>query len=61
MTVEIPRERKGARERKNMARFRCENEEREHRYWTEGEERRCRMCYKERERQLSTCGVDVAK
>jgi hypothetical protein len=27
-----------------MGRFRCENEERENRYWMEGEERRCRMC-----------------
>jgi hypothetical protein len=32
-----------------IARFRCGNEERENRYWTEGEERRCRMCYEERE------------
>jgi hypothetical protein len=32
------------RERKMMARFRCGNEERENRYWMEGEERRCRMC-----------------
>ncbi|KAJ3619832.1 hypothetical protein MTP99_005486 [Tenebrio molitor] len=32
-----------------MARFRCANEERENRYWTEGEERRCRMCREERE------------
>jgi hypothetical protein len=34
-----------------MARFRCGNEKRENRYWTEGEERRCRMCYEERERE----------
>ncbi|KAH0811801.1 hypothetical protein GEV33_010989 [Tenebrio molitor] len=27
----------------------------------EGEERRCRVCYEERERQLSTCGMDVVK
>jgi hypothetical protein len=27
----------------------------------EGEERRCRMCYEEEERQLRTCGMDVAK
>jgi hypothetical protein len=27
-----------------------QNEERENRYWTEGEARRCRMCYEERER-----------
>jgi hypothetical protein len=32
-----------------MARFRCGNEERENRYWMEGEERRCRMCYEEGE------------
>jgi hypothetical protein len=32
-----------------MARFRCGNEERENRYWTEGEERRCRMCREESE------------
>jgi hypothetical protein len=30
-----------------MARFRCGNEKRENRYWTEGEENR--MCYEERE------------
>jgi hypothetical protein len=40
-----------ARERKIMTRFRCENERRENRYWTKGEERRCRMCYEERERE----------
>jgi hypothetical protein len=28
---------------------------RENRYWMEGKERRCRMCYEERERQSSTC------
>jgi hypothetical protein len=33
-----------------MARFRCGNEERENRYWMKGEERRCRMCYEEREK-----------
>ncbi|KAJ3631097.1 hypothetical protein MTP99_012247 [Tenebrio molitor] len=32
-----------------MARFRCGSEERENRYWMEGEQRRSRMCYKERE------------
>jgi hypothetical protein len=32
-----------------IARFRYGNEERENRYWTEREERRCRMCYEERE------------
>jgi hypothetical protein len=37
------------RERKMIARFRCGNEKRENRYWMEGEERRYRMCYEERE------------
>jgi hypothetical protein len=32
-----------------MTRFRCGNEERENRYWMEGEKRRCRKCYEERE------------
>jgi hypothetical protein len=32
-----------------MARFRCENEERQNKYWMEVEERRCRMCFEERE------------
>jgi hypothetical protein len=32
-----------------MERFRCGSEERENMYWTEREERRCRMCYKSRE------------
>jgi hypothetical protein len=32
-----------------VARFRCGNEERENRYWMEGEERTCRMCYEQRE------------
>jgi hypothetical protein len=41
--------REGVRERKMMARFRCGNKERENRYWAEREERRCRMCYEERE------------
>jgi hypothetical protein len=40
--------RESARERKMMARFRYGNEERENRCWMEGEERRCRMCYEER-------------
>jgi hypothetical protein len=30
-----------------MARFRCENEERENKIWMKAEERRCRMCYEE--------------
>jgi hypothetical protein len=58
---EVPGERKSARERKMMMIFRCVNEKRENRYWMEGEERRCRMCYEERETQLSTCGMGVAK
>jgi hypothetical protein len=41
--------RESAKERKMMARFKCGNEERENRYWTEGEERRCRMCRQESE------------
>jgi hypothetical protein len=51
MTGEFPEYlgRESARERKMTARFRCGNEERENRYWTEGEERRCKMCYEERE------------
>jgi hypothetical protein len=36
------------REKKVMERFRCGKEETENRYWMEGEERRCRMCYEER-------------
>jgi hypothetical protein len=31
-----------------VGRFRCGNEETENRYWMEGEERRCRICYEER-------------
>jgi hypothetical protein len=34
-----------AKERKMMARFRYGSEERENRYWIEGEERGCRMYY----------------
>jgi hypothetical protein len=51
MKEEIPEYlgRESARERKMMARFRCGNEERKNRYWMDGEERRCRMCYEERE------------
>jgi hypothetical protein len=47
MTEEIPEYlwRESPKERKMMARFRCGNEERENRYWTEGDERRCRRCY----------------
>jgi hypothetical protein len=40
MTEENPEYLRSARERKMMARFRCGNEERENRYWMEGEERR---------------------
>jgi hypothetical protein len=51
MTEEIPKylEKESARERKMMARFRCGNKERENRYWMEGDERRCRMCYEDSE------------
>jgi hypothetical protein len=41
-------ERESAKERKMMARFTCGNDERKNKYWMEGEERRCRMCYDER-------------
>jgi hypothetical protein len=46
MTEEIPKYlgRESARESKM-------NEERENRYWMEGEERRCGMCYEEKDRQ----------
>jgi hypothetical protein len=62
MIEEIPQflGRESAKERKMMARFRCGNEERENRYWTEGEERKCRMSY-EAERQLNICGMDAVK
>jgi hypothetical protein len=43
-----------------MGRFRSGNEERENRYWMEGEEENAE-CPMRRERQLSTCGIDVAK
>jgi hypothetical protein len=46
------------RGREMRARFRCGNEERENRYW---KERRCRICYEERERRSSTCAMDAAK
>jgi hypothetical protein len=51
LTEEIPEYlgKESAKERKMMARFRCGKEERENRYWMEGEERRCRRCYEERE------------
>jgi hypothetical protein len=64
MTEEIPeyQGRESAKERKMMASFWCENEKRENRYWMKGDERRRRMCYDmRRDRQLSTCGMDVAK
>jgi hypothetical protein len=41
--------RESARERKMMVRFRYWNEKKENMYLMEGEERRCRMCYEERE------------
>jgi hypothetical protein len=46
----VPGERE-CKERKMMARFRRgkTRREREKRYWMEEEERRCRMCYEERE------------
>jgi hypothetical protein len=50
MTEEIPEYlgKESAKERQIIARFSCGNEERENRYWTEGKERRCRMCCEER-------------
>jgi hypothetical protein len=61
MTEEVPEEleRESAKERKMMARFRCGDEERENRYRTEGEEGA--ECATRRERQLSTCGMDVGR
>jgi hypothetical protein len=41
----VPGEREYKRKKK-MGRFRFANE---NRYWMEGEERRCRMCYEQRE------------
>jgi hypothetical protein len=51
MREEIPEYlgRECTRERKMMARFTCEKEERKNRYWMEREKRRCRMCYEETE------------
>jgi hypothetical protein len=62
MTEQIPEDlgRESAKERKMMARFRCGNKERENRYWMEGEEEGVE-CTMRRERQFSTCGMDVAK
>jgi hypothetical protein len=58
MIEEIPKYlgRESARERKLMARFRYGNEEIENKYWMEGEDRRCRMCYEERERESKERG-----
>jgi hypothetical protein len=52
MTEEIPEYlgRESAKERKMMARFRYENEEKENKYWTEGEEGAERAMRRERER-----------
>jgi hypothetical protein len=44
---------------RDVPRFRCGNEERANRYWTEGEERSCRMCREDREtieHMWSACG-----
>jgi hypothetical protein len=43
-----------------MGRFRWGNEERGSRYWMEGEKEDAE-CPMRREKQLSTCGIDVAK
>ena len=32
-----------------IARFRCGNEERENKFWMEEDERKCRICWEERE------------
>jgi hypothetical protein len=62
MTKEIPEylERGNARERKMMAKFSCRNEKRESRFGRK-ERKECAECAMRRERQLSTCGMDVAK
>jgi hypothetical protein len=56
MTEEIPKYlgEKECKRKKMVARFRCGNQEKANRYWMEGEERRCRMCYEGRETKLST-------
>jgi hypothetical protein len=54
------RERESAKEIKMKRRFSGGNEERENRYWIEGEEKSSE-CAMRRERQLRTCGMDVAK
>jgi hypothetical protein len=61
MTEEIPEYlgRESAKERQIMARFSCGNEEKKTGIGRK-EERRCR-CAVRREKQLSTCGMDVAK
>jgi hypothetical protein len=56
MTEEIP-EYLGRKERRIMARFRCKNQEKENRYWMEGEEKGAE-CAMRRERQLR---MDVEK
>jgi hypothetical protein len=43
--------RASGKEIKTMTRFRCGNEEKGNRYWMEEEGRRCRLCYKEREKE----------
>jgi hypothetical protein len=51
LTQDVPvyLRRESAKEREMMERFRCWNEERENRYWTEEEQRRCQMCREENE------------
>jgi hypothetical protein len=64
MTEEIPEYlgRESAKEIKMKARFSSGNEERENRCWMDRRRgKKFRMCYEERERQLSTCGMDAAK
>jgi hypothetical protein len=67
MTEEIPEYlgRESARERKMMARFRCRNEEKKNRYYTEGEKRTeigwVKEMWKRRERNEEGWGIRTKK
>ncbi|KAJ3621427.1 hypothetical protein MTP99_003558 [Tenebrio molitor] len=68
MNVELSDRNKGTdkqerRERIKESRYNreCETEERENRYWMEGEERRCRMCYEERETTIEHMWIGCSK
>jgi hypothetical protein len=52
--------RENARERRMMPKIKCGKEERDNRYWME-ESKEGAECAMRRKRQLSTCGMDVAK